>query len=441
MSKYIKNIEIEDLFGYYSYSIGKNNLMGGEDPLLIIYGDNGCGKTTILELLFYLISTVDNVGYKSHIANIKFQKFSVKLDDDILVEAYRNTEELIGSYYLRIKDANGEEIHKVFLQVEEESNNIHMDDPKVNKKYQLFLNYIKQLNISIHYLSDKRKLLAGIDEIAYYSRSRVQQHMSRNEYERMRMEGVSGEEKDDLELSVKHLESWIRQHVLQASKVGDKNTNSIYTDLIKRVSSSTSKKITKEQVEVLVEKLVRIRKENMAYVKNGFVSHIDTKEIEKMLLASNQSNLSLIYNVLEPYVEGLRGRLDSLKDIQEVINLFISSINGYFSNKTIKYSMNRGFRITHDELQEPIELQMLSSGEKQLLLLFCHVITSSDEASIFIIDEPEISLNVKWQRKLIKTLLAFAYKKNVQFILASHSIEVLTGHKRSVCKLINNKKK
>ena len=61
-------------------------------------------------------------------------------------------------------------------------------------------------------------------------------------------------------------------------------------------------------------------------------------------------------------------------------------------------------------------------------------------ASIFIIDEPEISLNVKWQRKLGDTLLKFAKGRNVQFILASHSIELLSGHGKNVFKLINEGK-
>lgn len=82
---------------------------------------------------------------------------------------------------------------------------------------------------------------------------------------------------------------------------------------------------------------------------------------------------------------------------------------------------------------------MLSSGERQLILLFCYVISASEETAIFIIDEPEISLNVIWQRKLGNTLLEFAKGRNVQFILATHSIELLTGHKENVCKLINEK--
>ena len=78
---------------------------------------------------------------------------------------------------------------------------------------------------------------------------------------------------------------------------------------------------------------------------------------------------------------------------------------------------------------------MLSSGEKQLLLLFINTITATDQATIFIIDEPEISLNIKWQRMLLKTLLKFSARNYVQFIIATHSIELLAPNSTNVIKL------
>ena len=58
------------------------------------------------------------------------------------------------------------------------------------------------------------------------------------------------------------------------------------------------------------------------------------------------------------------------------------------------------------------------------------------ENSIIIIDEPEISLNVKWQRSLVQTLLDCVEGRAVQFILATHSIELLTHHKDHVLQLL-----
>jgi predicted ATP-dependent endonuclease of OLD family len=84
-----------------------------------------------------------------------------------------------------------------------------------------------------------------------------------------------------------------------------------------------------------------------------------------------------------------------------------------------------------------ISPEYLSSGEKQLLLLFCNAITARKSGTIFIIDEPEISLNVKWQRKLIDALLACLRGVDSQIVLATHSIEILAKYERYVAPLID----
>jgi predicted ATPase len=55
--------------------------------------------------------------------------------------------------------------------------------------------------------------------------------------------------------------------------------------------------------------------------------------------------------------------------------------------------------------------------------------------SVFIIDEPELSLNVKWQRMLVSSLLAAAKDAQMQFVLATHSIELLARYNAYVVEL------
>ena len=73
-------------------------------------------------------------------------------------------------------------------------------------------------------------------------------------------------------------------------------------------------------------------------------------------------------------------------------------------------------------------------------MLFCNIFPAREHRSVFIIDEPEISLNIKWQRKLIKSLLELIEKSNIQFIFATHSIELLTQFNKNVVKLQNIQK-
>ncbi|MBK1990990.1 ATP-binding protein, partial [Sphaerospermopsis aphanizomenoides BCCUSP55] len=132
-------------------------------------------------------------------------------------------------------------------------------------------------------------------------------------------------------------------------------------------------------------------------------------------------------------------RFNALQSIQNLLTTFESTINKFFHDKYIKIHVTDGIKIFTDENLE-LSPDKLSSGEKQLLLLFCNTLTARDKATIFIIDEPEISLNVKWQRQLIDALLELTKGSQVQFILATHSIELLSKYKNHVIKLVKTEK-
>ncbi len=53
-----------------------------------------------------------------------------------------------------------------------------------------------------------------------------------------------------------------------------------------------------------------------------------------------------------------------------------------------------------------LELRMLSSGEKQIVSLFYHLYLSGEKKYIILIDEPELSLSVQWQKRLLPDILA-----------------------------------
>jgi predicted ATPase len=67
--------------------------------------------------------------------------------------------------------------------------------------------------------------------------------------------------------------------------------------------------------------------------------------------------------------------------------------------------------------------QMLSSGEKQLLILLSETLLQREQPAIFIADEPELSLHVLWQEKLVGSLRAL--NPSAQIIAATHSPDIV----------------
>lgn len=71
--------------------------------------------------------------------------------------------------------------------------------------------------------------------------------------------------------------------------------------------------------------------------------------------------------------------------------------------------------------EREIGLSVLSSGEKQLLFIALYALTAGNHC--LIIDEPELSMHVEWQKKLVATLRTLNPK--VQLIMATHSPEIM----------------
>jgi predicted ATPase len=61
----------------------------------------------------------------------------------------------------------------------------------------------------------------------------------------------------------------------------------------------------------------------------------------------------------------------------------------------------------------------LSSGEKQLIIILLTVLIQDNKPSILFMDEPETSLHIEWQKKIIQYIREL--NPNVQVIMATHS--------------------
>ncbi|GAP44841.1 protein containing AAA domain [Lentimicrobium saccharophilum] len=159
----IKEIIVEKLFGYFDYRLTNTNTESIENQLLILYGDNGSGKTTILKLIFYLLSSKDKSGHKSKIAQTKFKKFSVILNCGIEIGALRTDGDL-GSFNYYIKKKT-KILFEVYLKASQDLSIKLDEDAPENVKFKLMLSYLRSLNLLIFYLSDERKALDSLTSV------------------------------------------------------------------------------------------------------------------------------------------------------------------------------------------------------------------------------------------------------------------------------------
>ncbi|MDO4165439.1 MAG: ATP-binding protein [Bacteroides sp.] len=74
---------------------------------------------------------------------------------------------------------------------------------------------------------------------------------------------------------------------------------------------------------------------------------------------------------------------------------------------------------------EKIQLDQLSSGEKQILLILTTVFLQEEKPNVLLLDEPEISLHITWQDRLVETIRAL--NPNCQLILTTHSPNIFAN--------------
>lgn len=117
-------------------------------------------------------------------------------------------------------------------------------------------------------------------------------------------------------------------------------------------------------------------------------------------------------------------------DIFSQINLFLTVLMEFIEDKKFEFSGGKlGIISAHDNL----DFDGLSSGEKQLLILFIETLLQRKKSFIFLTDEPELSLHIAWQRNIIPAIKRL--NPNAQIIAATHSPEVASKYRASIHKM------
>uniref|UniRef100_UPI0006891806 AAA family ATPase n=1 Tax=Vibrio campbellii TaxID=680 RepID=UPI0006891806 len=123
--------------------------------------------------------------------------------------------------------------------------------------------------------------------------------------------------------------------------------------------------------------------------------------------------------------------LDAESQTSEVyapLELLTEILSDFIKDKT--FSFDSGGNLIVENEFDKITALSLSSGEKQLLILFIETLLQRSEPFIFLTDEPEISLHISWQRKILPAIKRL--NPNAQVIAATHSPEVAAKYKNNI---------
>lgn len=164
--------------------------------------------------------------------------------------------------------------------------------------------------------------------------------------------------------------------------------------------------------------------DRVSQVLNVKSTSAEEKMYVEMLL--NQGQLQRIFRIIEE-IDSQKKESDKhyepIREWIDLINNFISK-----SGKTVDVDSVGRIKILHKGVN--VNIEKLSSGEKQLIILLTHARFSRGSGGVIIVDEPELSLHLHWQDILVDSLIS--KQKDNQFIFATHSPEIV-GFRKEYC--------
>jgi len=431
------------IYEFLDFNIKFNN------DLTFLVGGNGSGKSTVLKLvnailtpnlkdIFLIPSTkltlTVEINQLQHTITIinekKFISFSLNsIKNDILkIEKIQDEDEL--GYIL----SRHEEPRDYY-------NNIFLD----NKHHPVF-NFIHEIDVPIFLGLNRRDNLD--DDVNLYANEIDRMRMSHNKKIIRRNRYING----SLGQSLIETEEIIRNAYEKIKRFEDTQRMSLRDNIILSAFNMTDlndvidenrivpmnlqeqKEIVerKEEIELTLKKM-GIRNTKLSGAMNSFFAQVEelssSSPGEGINLAwlINKSQIDMISSLVKLIDENNKKVEKRFKNI----NKFKDIINHFFEDSNKKLIIDN---IGNIKIQKPNSkftgVDSLSSGERQLLVIFSHLIfkNESNPSGIFVIDEPELSLHLKWQKEFIE--YALECSPNTQLIFATHSPEIIVGNEK-----------
>jgi len=142
-----------------------------------------------------------------------------------------------------------------------------------------------------------------------------------------------------------------------------------------------------------------------------------------------------------PLVPRTREMIAAARQLEEARESLFSPLrkfekiaSSFLNNKTVHVVDNGQLQVAFESPPaQTIAPERLSSGEKQILILLTQALLRENVPVVYVVDEPELSLHVSWQEKLLQSLRELGGQ--IQIIVATHSPDIVGPYRDKVIDL------
>lgn len=415
----LKSFKVNKLFG------DRNITIPFSGDVKIVIGENGLGKTTVLNILYY---TLTNKLYK--LSDFDFESIELKFMDGESIKLEKD----------KIIDIEDEDFRAPLQLVESLSRNV--DSHQIKKFEKLFqdgapktviLDYLRfEIGVDFirrypsRYAYNALKIICGYGEGSEEIK-KAKDLISKeiDDCEILYFPTFRRIEEDLINLGFEDEKLEIGKNDTRLIQFGMRDVRHKLNEIKKEINTLSSKGLSQISSEILSQ-LVK----GVPNINQKSLSKISSQDIEIILARvgdaiSNEDKTKILEIVSEKkfkhtddrylvyFLQKLIQIYEQQRSIDTSIESFVSVCNKYLkmSQKEIQYeasevdfyllSQSNGKRVLLADL-----LSKLSSGEKQIISLFSRIYLSGDTNFIVLFDEPELSLSIFWQKLLLPDIIA-----------------------------------
>ncbi len=423
-SSKIKKFSVYGLFGTSDVHIDF------EENIKILIGENGLGKTQVLNLFYYTLTRdffkLNDYNFDKLIlcfSNDKSIEISKKNITELVEETYKHPiiidiienigfaqfEVLRNKFDQNKGKSNWREIEEQFIPsnsklrhkypvqrifrafLELEFGNSKTTSQTLDKCKKEIANEIKEVDIM--YFPTFRRVEENLYNLGY-----GEEDLNFNQENMLIQFGM-----DDVQKNFNKIENIIDKLLKEGLAQFTKDILSIVID-DPTPTESILDKITENDIEIILSRVGSLLPDSQKQAVKDIV-------LKKQL--KNPLSAYLLHKLADIY--------EKQKELDNSIKIFRDICNKYLINKQVFYDESGiNIFIKSDLTHDKIELKYLSSGEKQIISIFSKIYLS-DENKRFIVlfDEPELSLSIIWQKQLLPDIIN---SKKCDFLLAvTHS--------------------
>jgi len=433
------SFRMNGLFGYKSLSITCGQKAS------IVLAENGVGKTTLLNTLYALLS-----GRMSRLASIDFRDAVLEFDGDEIVftralafksHQFLDTDALMSNRRVRelvelgVKPEQVLELTTAYLEGGRPRASRHPTFRKIYvnsplgeediiqrlERLQPTLydsNYTSEFRKKVHsamggvqvlYLPTYRRIEADFEDVSLarnLPRRKAVNEIAESEPERDELIffGLS-----DVEEKLAAMTQFIQRSVVQA-----------YTKLSGNLIDTL---LDPQQYELEIDQGIDLQAVRLMLGRLGKSSPVTERNLEAAI--SGVSRADERHRTLAYFLRELLRSYEASRPQESAIEAFAAVVNAYLAGgpgaeKSLRFDKLRlKVEIWHDALQKALPFSSLSSGEKQIVSVFSRLLLDFDRRYLILIDEPELSLSIEWQKRFLPDILKTSSCE--QLIAITHS--------------------